>query len=85
MKLRRFQRRFLRRALAPGVDTAALSVPRGNGKSWLAAHVLTRCLRPSDPLHVPGAEYLLGAGSIEQARHVFGFIRADLEPGGARV
>ena len=79
LELRPFQRRFLRNALAPGVDTAALSLPRGNGKSWLAARLLTRCLTVGDPLHVPGAEYLLCAGSIEQARLCFRFLRADLE------
>ena len=82
MKLRPFQRTFLQNALDPDTDTAALSIPRGNGKSWLAAHVLTRCMTPGDPLHVPGAEYLLCAASIEQARLVFRFVRADLEPTG---
>ena len=33
MDLRPFQRRFVRAATAPGIDTAALSLPRGNGKS----------------------------------------------------
>ena len=80
LKLRPFQRKFLDRALADGVDTAALSIPRGNGKSYLAGRLLARCLTPGDPLHVPGAEYLLLAGSIEQARIVFRFVRADLEP-----
>ena len=80
--LRPFQRRFLRRALAAGVDTAALSIPRGNGKSFLAAHILERCLTPGDPLHQPGAEYVLGASSIEQARLTFRFVRAALEPTG---
>ena len=70
--------------LAPGVDacTAALSIPRGNGKSWLAAHLLQRALTPGDDLHVAGAEYLLCAASIEQARLVYRFIRAELEPKG---
>ena len=54
----------------------------GNGKSWLAAHLLTRSLTPGDPLHVAGAEYLLCAASIEQARLVYRFIRAELEPRG---
>ena len=81
-ELRGFQKRFLRGALAPGIDVAALSIPRGNGKSFLAAHVLQRCLTPGDSLHVPGAEYLLCAGSIEQARLVFRFIRLELEPSG---
>ena len=82
MPLRPFQREFVRRALAPGIDTAALSMPRGNGKSWLAAHVLTRALTPGDPLHVAGAEYLLCAASIEQARLCFRFVRSNLEATG---
>ena len=62
-ELRGFQKRFIRGALAPGIDVAALSIPRGNGKSWLAAHLLTRALTPGDDLFVPGgAEYLLVRG-----------------------
>ena len=79
MELRTFQKRFLRDALAPKTDVAALSIPRGNGKTFLAAHILERCLTPGDPLHVPGAEYLLCAASIEQARLCFRFIRAEIE------
>ena len=82
MNLRPFQKLFVKRALAPGIDTAALSIPRSNGKSWLAAHLLERCLTPGDSLHVAGSEYLLCAGSIEQARLVYRFIRANLEPKG---
>ena len=80
--LRPFQKRFIRGALDTGIDTAALSVPRGNGKSWLAARILTRCLTPGDELHVPGAEYLLCAASLEQARLSYLFSRQDLEPTG---
>lgn len=82
-ELRGFQKRFVKGALAPGVDVSALSIARGNGKSWLAAHLLTRALTPGDDLHVPGSEYLLCAASLEQARLCFRFIRADLEPTGA--
>ena len=81
-QLRTFQKQFIRGALAPGVDVAALSIPRGNGKSWLAAHLLRRCLTPGDDLHVPGSEYLLCAASIEQARLCYRFIRAELEETG---
>ena len=81
-ELRPFQREFIGRALAPGVDVAALSIPRGNGKSWLAAHLLERALTPGDVLFVSGGEYLLCAGSIEQARLCFRFIRAALEDSG---
>ena len=80
--LRTFQKQFIKGALAPGVDVAALSIPRGNGKSWLAAHLLRRCLTPGDDLHVPGSEYLLCAASIEQARLCYRFIRAELEETG---
>ena len=51
-QLRGFQKRFIKGALAPGIDVAALSIPRGNGKSWLAADLLRRCLTPGDELHV---------------------------------
>ena len=80
--LRQFQKDFLKKALAPGIDTAALSMPRGNGKSFLAGYILSRCLTPGDDLHVEGAEYLLCAGSLEQAGQVFKFIRPELEPRG---
>ena len=73
MVLRPFQKRFVKNALAPGVDVGALSIPRGNGKSWLAAYLLERGLTPGDPLHVPGAEYILCAASLEQARLCFRF------------
>ena len=82
LKLRPFQRQFLTRALAPEIDTAALSIPRGNGKTALAGHILERCLTPGDALHDPGKEYLLAAASIEQARLGFRFVRAALEPTG---
>lgn len=82
IELRRFQRRFLSRALAKGIRTAALSLPRGEGKSTLAAHILERCLTPGDSLFEAGAEYVLCAASIEQSRNTFRPIRAELEPTG---
>ena len=85
MNLRPFQKRFVKNALAPGIDVSALSMPRGNGKSWLAAHLLERGLTPGDPLHVPGGEYILCAASLEQARLCFRFVRAELEPKGGYV
>ena len=48
-ELRPFQRQFLKAALSPKVDTAALSLPRGNGKSSLAGHLAARLLTPGDP------------------------------------
>ena len=80
--LRPFQDRFIRAATAPGIDTACLSLPRGNGKSWLAARIVERVLTPGDPLFRAGTENVLCAASIEQARIVFRFAREALEPTG---
>ena len=71
-----WQVRFVRGALAPGVRTAALSLPRGNGKSTLAAMLAARALTPGDSLFVAGAESHLAAASIGQARRtVFRVLR----------
>ena len=78
-ELRPFQHEFIRRATGPGIDTACLSLPRGNGKSALAGHLVTRILTPDDPLFVAGTESVLCAASIEQARIVFRFARGELE------
>ena len=77
--LRPFQQRFVRGAFARGIDTGVLSVPRGNGKSWLCGQILTHCLTPGDSQHESGKEYILVASSIEQARIIFRFIRQALE------
>ena len=82
IELRPFQRRFLQRAFAPEMDVACLSLPRGNGKSTLASYILSRCLTPGDPWNVPGAEYVLTAASLPQARFVYRPLRAELEPRG---
>ena len=80
--LRPFQDRFIRAATAPGIDTAALSIPRGNGKSSLAGHLAARIMDPADPLFRPDTVSVLCAASIEQARIVFRFARSELEPRG---
>ena len=82
LALRPFQRRFLRAALRPEIDTAALSIPRGNGKSTLAGYLVARLLTPGDKLHHAGKESLLLAGNIKQARIVYGIAKAFLEPMG---
>ena len=79
MNLKAFQRKFIKNALRPDIDIACLSLPRGNGKSALAAHLLCRALDPGDVLFTPGSESVLMSGSIEQCRIVFRFVRAELE------
>ena len=82
LKLQPFQRRFLRSALAPGVRTSALSLPRGNGKSTLVAWLGCRALTPGDALFSGGAESHLVAASIGQARRTtFKLLREFIENG----
>ena len=86
MDLLPFQRGFIKGAFAPGVRTAALSLPRGNGKSTLAAHLAHRALTPGDPLHQPGRESFMVAASIGQARRtVFAQLTAVLPAEGYRI
>lgn len=59
-------------------------MPRGNGKSWLAAHLVARAMTPGDPLFQRGGEPLLVASSLDQARIVYRFARAALGDDGYR-
>ena len=59
-------------------EIAALSVPRGNGKSWLCGGLVARSLTPGDPLFEPGVENILVSSSTNQARIVLEFARAAL-------
>ena len=70
-ELRPFQRTFIKRALSPQVDTAVLSLPRGNGKSSLAGYLAARLLTPGDDLFRAGSESVVIATTLEQARIVY--------------
>ena len=59
-------------------DVAALSCPRGNGKSWLCGGLVARSLTPGDPLHEPGVENILVSSSSKQAGIVLDFAHAAL-------
>ena len=82
IKLRPFQKQFLRAVENPKYDTVAISGPRTLGKTFIAAQVLIRCLTPGDSLHQPGKEYILAGATLETARLTYGFIREALEPTG---
>ena len=71
LKLLKFQRTFIANALRPEVKTAALSLPRGNGKSTLAGHLVARALTPDDALFHRGTESIIVASSLEQGRIVY--------------
>ena len=80
--LKPFQKRFIKAVESPAYDVAALSIPRGNGKTTLSGWILARCLTPGDLLHQAGKEYVLLASSLEQARLCFRVVREILEPKG---
>ena len=78
MKLRPFQRDFLAGVLKPGTKRAALSIPRGNGKSFLGGYFAADSLTPGGALFEAGAENVLLSGSFDQARYVFRFAKEFL-------
>ena len=75
-----WQRRFIRGAFAPGVQSAALSVARGNGKTAVLSGIAAATL--DGPLAVPRGETVIVASSFEQARiafeHVISFMGEKL-------
>ena len=76
-----WQRRFIRGAFAPAVQSAALSVGRGNGKTALLSGIAAATL--DGPLAVPRGETVIVASSFEQARtgfeHVLAFMGDRLQ------
>ncbi len=69
-----WQRRFIREAFAPGVQSAALSVARGNGKTALLSGIAAATL--DGPLMVSRGETVIVASSFEQARIAFEHVLA---------
>src|SRR4051812_30209578 len=68
LRLRHWQKKILRTVLAPGIRTAVVAIPRGNGKSTLAAALALWALVDGPE----GAEVPIVAGVSErQARIAF--------------
>ena len=80
LKLLPFQRRFVAGAMRDGIRTAALSIPRGGGKSSLAGIMAADALKSAKPHQ----EIALVAGSLEQGRIVFKVVRRLLGESGYR-
>ena len=59
-------------------EVAALSCPRGNGKSWLCGGIVARSITPGDPLFEAGVENILVSSSRNQAGITLDFARAAL-------
>ena len=60
------------------VDIAAMSVPRGGGKSWLCGRLVARSLTPGDALHEASTENILVSASRSQAAIVLEFARQSM-------
>jgi len=76
LRLRKWQRAIVRKVLAPGVRTAVVAIPRGNGKSTLAAALGLWALVDGPE----GAEVPIVAGVSErQARIAFNTARRMVE------
>ena len=69
-----WQRIFVVGAFAPGTQSAAISVARGNGKTVLVAGIA--CATLDGPLAVPRGETVIVAASFEQARIAFDHVIA---------
>ena len=77
LRLLPWERRFLQGAFGPGVELAALSVGRGNGKTTLAAAIAAAAV--DGPLAQPRGQCVVVASSLNQARLLFGHVKAFLE------
>lgn len=82
VELAPFQRRFMRSAFGPHVHKAVLSGPRGLSKSSMSGWLLAAALDSSGPLHSAGSESILLAGSVDQSRACFSFLKRLCPPGG---
>ena len=51
---------------------AALSCPRGSGKSWLAGQLIARSITPGDVLHEPNIQNILVSSSTRSGGHRLG-------------
>lgn len=75
-----FQDAIMRRVHDPNFRTVALSMPRGNGKTFLAALLLHDLINEnSDRFLSPGQNALCLASTLDQARLVFNYLRAWLD------
>ena len=74
--------RYLRGALHPDTLISALSVPRGQAKSWLIGNLMAAALNPGSPLFEPGIEDVCVSGSLDQSRVMVQFLRQHLEAQG---
>ena len=78
VRLLPFHSAWVRAAYAPGIEIAALSVPRGSAKTWLAGNLAALSITPGTPTFERGVEVLGVSASLEQSRILLQFVREAL-------
>ena len=73
-----FQQRFIKAARNPQYHTVAASWPRGAGNTTIMGHLIAEAMNPYLPQFRAGAEPVLVASSIAQARQAFRVAREIL-------
>ena len=73
-----FHAAWIEAAYAPGIEIAALSLPRGGAKTWLAANLTAENLTPGTPTFEAGVETCVVSASMEQSRILMTFLREAL-------
>ena len=63
-----FQRELVEAVADPGVTLVAVSIPRGNGKTWMAGRLAAESVTPGTTLHERGTETVLVSASMDVAR-----------------
>ena len=78
MRLLPFQRRWLRETWRPDTEISCLSLPRGGGKTTLAARIIADLLTPDHPRFDPTLETLGVSASLSQSRIMVQAVREHL-------
>ena len=73
-----FQAKWIACAFDDDVQVAAWSLPRGSGKTYLAAHLAALSITPGSPLWKERVEVLGVSASLEQSRIMLTFVRQAL-------
>ena len=81
MPVLRFHADWIRAAYAPDIQIAALSIPRGGAKTWLAGQLAALAITPGSPTFERGIETLAVSASLEQSRVLLNFVREALRGG----
>ena len=77
-----FHAEWVKSSFHPDIQISALSVPRGNAKTWLFGWLGACALTPGSPLWREGVEVLGVSASFEQSRVMMNFVRESLEGNG---